>query len=524
MTALDAATTELACDVPAAAQQLIAGLMAEPWGQVSPSIYETGRLVTLAPWLSGHTVRVGFLLDKQETDGRWGAPHDGYALVPTLSATEALLSRLAAGDPAIDRAAAAAAAAGGLGWLRGRLSGAPLALPDMPAIELITASLVASINTLSADLADIPAEPALRPPAAGADELLQAVRKRFAAGTDLPKKLLHALEIGGEAAFALAAARPEITGTIGASPAATAAWLGGREPEPSNPARWHLEVAVARHGGPVPCGLPITVFERAWALSWLRRAGVAVSVPPEMVLSLTAPLRSDGTPAGDGLPPDADTTSVTLYALAKLGIPHPPDVLRAYELDSHFCTWPGEQGFSVSTNAHVLDAFGQFTAVRPETAADHRPTIDKVTAVLCEAQREDGSWLDRWHVSPYYATACCAMALAEFGGSAGAAAVRKAILWIVESQRPDGGWGVWNATREETAYALHVLHLALRDSADRARSDRAVLRGREYLLRSSAMADDPPLWIDKDLYRPTAIVQATILAAVNHAGTPLKLG
>ncbi|MFD0472314.1 hypothetical protein ACFQ0B_31455 [Nonomuraea thailandensis] len=70
---------------------LVATLMSTPWGQVSASVYETGRLVTLAPWLIGHRERVHYLLRTQRPDGSWGAP-DGYGLVPTLSATEALLT------------------------------------------------------------------------------------------------------------------------------------------------------------------------------------------------------------------------------------------------------------------------------------------------------------------------------------------------------------------------------------------------------------------------------------------------
>src|SRR5690348_15962583 len=76
-----------------AARELVASLLRQPWGQVSPSVYETGRLVTLAPWLPGHAERVTFLLHRQRVDGGWGAP-GGYQLVPTLSATEALLATL----------------------------------------------------------------------------------------------------------------------------------------------------------------------------------------------------------------------------------------------------------------------------------------------------------------------------------------------------------------------------------------------------------------------------------------------
>ncbi|MFC7639782.1 hypothetical protein ACFQX6_01025 [Streptosporangium lutulentum] len=102
-------------DVVAEARDLVAGLVTDAWGQVSASAYETGRLVSLAPWLTGHAGRVRFLLNAQRPDGGWGAP-GGYALVPTLSVTEALLAELGRENSGAGRAVLAAAAE--RGWER----------------------------------------------------------------------------------------------------------------------------------------------------------------------------------------------------------------------------------------------------------------------------------------------------------------------------------------------------------------------------------------------------------------------
>src|SRR3977135_2067641 len=51
------------CSFATSAQQLLVELVTEPLGRLSPSVYETGRLVTLAPWLVGHAARVACLLD-----------------------------------------------------------------------------------------------------------------------------------------------------------------------------------------------------------------------------------------------------------------------------------------------------------------------------------------------------------------------------------------------------------------------------------------------------------------------------
>ncbi|WP_223166389.1 prenyltransferase/squalene oxidase repeat-containing protein [Nonomuraea sp. SYSU D8015] len=483
------------------AEELITSLMLRPWGQVSPSVYETGRVVSLAPWLTGHLKRIDFLTGAQRRDGAWGGP-DGYGLVPTLSATEAILAALTRGDPGTDRHTLMRTAHEGLrvlgGWLSKRMD-----LPDMPAIEHIVPCLVSLINRR---LADLPGHPPLPLPEGMSEDTLQLIRSWIASGAEIPEKLLHALEVAGLEAAGAPGIRPTPIGTVGASPAATAAWLG--EPrDPYEPARGHLEAVVRLHGGPVPVGLPITVFERAWVLSWLVRAGVPVETPPEMTADLRAAIGPRGAAAGPGLPSDADTTSVALYALALSGAPHEPDSLWRFRTGTRFSTWPGEQGVSVSVNAHVLDAFGQYAASRPEAAPRYERTIAEVAAWIRDRQEPDGRWTDRWHASPYYATVSCALALDAFGGEASEKAVQAAVAWVLDTQRPDGSWGRWEGTAEETAYAIQVL-LLTRGHADPSRP-RAAERGLKHLMR----ADHPPLWHDKDLYAPLAVTRAAVLAA-----------
>ncbi|NRQ31773.1 hypothetical protein HII36_07960 [Nonomuraea sp. NN258] len=479
--------------------------MATPWGQVSASIYETGRLITLAPWLTGHRERIAYLLNSQRPDGSWGAP-GGYGLVPTLSATEALLSAASGGGPEDEPLCEPALR--GLAALRERLPTAEL--PDMPALDLIVPSLVTLINAHGVG------EPLALP--AGLDfSRYERVQHVVASGAELPEKLLHALEVAGPAAGG-ASVRPTAIGTIGASPAATAAWLV-RDVWPGGPAfldadlvRSHLEAVALRYGGPVPVGLPITVFERGWVLSWLTRAGIPVDVPPEMVADLRAAIGPRGASAGPGLPADADTTSVALYALALLGLPRDPESLLNFDAGTHFCTWQGEDGFSISVQAHVLDAFGAYAAARPERAAAYLPVIDRLARLLAERQQPDGSWDDRWHASPYYATLSCVLALGEYGGPHAGDAVARARAWVLDTQRPDGSWGRWDGTVEETAYAVQALLLPTQSGSGA--EARAAARGYEYLRSSGEMSDYPPLWHDKDLYTPIAIVKAATLAAL----------
>ncbi|POM25503.1 Terpentedienyl-diphosphate synthase [Actinomadura rubteroloni] len=508
------ATNLADADLSPAASELVAGLLEHPWGQVSPSVYETGRLVAHVPWLTGHAERVAFLLAAQRPDGTWGAPVDGYALVPTLSATDALLSVLRADGPRENLVGAAALALHALFTRLSAPSFPSRPLPDMPAIELIAPYLAERVDDHLAALAHRPipglqayAGRRLALPAALDGRMLGRVRRLLESGATVPKKLLHAVEVAGDAAPKLPGIVPEVTGTIGASPAATAAWLGPEPPaDPSSPARWHLEAATAQHGGPVPVGFPLTVFERAWVLAWLLRAGVRVEVPPLLVLSLTAPLGPFGTAAAEGLPADADTTAGVLYALALVGAPHRPDPLLAYELDDHFCTWQGEDGASPTTNAHVLEAFGQYVAATGDTDDRYRAVIAKVARWLRSRQSPDGSWTDRWHASPYYATACCAIALARFDPEGSADAVAAARRWVLGTQRPDGSWGCWEGTAEESAYAVQTLLLTPGGGAAAAERAGDLLR--------TAPDEGPAMWHDKDLYRPTAIIRAGVIAAL----------
>ncbi|MER6948566.1 prenyltransferase/squalene oxidase repeat-containing protein [Nonomuraea sp. NPDC000554] len=497
-------------DLSQCALALLTELMAQPWGQVSPSVYETGRLVTLAPWLVGHSERVAYLLGEQHGDGSWGAP-DGYGLVPTLSATEALLSSAARGDADVD--VLRQAAERGLRKLRDWLHEAS-ELPDTPAIELIVPSLVALINAHGR------AEPLPLPPGMDGTRL-RAVRGLVESGAEPPQKLLHALEVAGPAATRARTVRPTPVGTVGASPAATAAWVGGDDATgAAASARRHLEAVAERFGGPVPVGLPITIFERGWVLSSLIRAGVPVEVPAELAAELRAAIGPGGTPAGTGLPADADTTSVALYTLALLGMAHEPEPLLVFDTGAHFSTWGEEDGFSISVNAHVLDALREYVRARPAARARYEPVMTRLAQWLVTVQQPDGSWHDRWHASPYYATLSCVLALGELDGAEHSTAIGKAREWVLSTQRDDGSWGRWAGGSEETAYAVQALLLSGPEPDERCR--RAAARGYHFLLQSADETEYPPLWHDKDLYTPTAIVRAAILAALHVTQTHNK--
>jgi halimadienyl-diphosphate synthase len=518
-------------DVLAATRRLIVGMMARPWGQVSPSIYETARLVSLQPNLSGQAGRLDFLRGTQRSDGAWGTGH-GYDLVPTLSATEALLRSLDRGDDAIadtvtGRDGLRRTAAAGLYALRRRLPTTDRqTLPDMPAIEVIVPGLVEAINELLADGAGA-ADP-LPVPAGMRAGVLALIRGRLAEGAPIEPKLAHALEVAGPAARGALAVTPAPTGAVGASPAATAAWVDAATGA-GTPAWAYLEATVAQGGAGVPCTSPITVFERAWVLANLARAGLDPRPPAELIAQIQAALGHTGAATSPGLPPDADTTAMTLFALGQLGLRPDVECLRGYELTTHFCTWQGEDGTSTTVNAHVLEALG-LAGLDPTAGPWPLAAAAKAADWLVAAQEPDGSWRDRWHASPYYATAACVQSLAEFGqGRTKPDCLSSAVDWVLDHQRDDGSWGVWEATVEETAYAVQAL---IGGAGRDRRIGPAVRRGLSYLIACVSPApiptDDnslpgepsfavPALWHDKDLYAPAAIVSSAAIAAIHVA-------
>lgn len=479
------------------AHRLLRAMATDPYGDFSPSVYETARLVTLVPDLAGHTNRVSFLLKQQAPDGGWGRP-DGYGVLPTLSATEALLTEFRrTGQPGV-----AAAAERGLQAITGRWgTDLRIDLPDTVAVEILVPALVSALNAhleaLDADDVVLTGARRLPHPDRTSPSVLSGLR-RLAEGGRLPDKILHSLEALGPAARGVGSTRPGVDG-LGCSPAATAAWLGGDGAAAGTGAGVrYLENVQARHGGAVPVAAPLTVFERSWVLSTFADAGLTVAVPDELLDSLTAAIGPQGVAGGAGLPPDADDTATVLYALATQGRPRPLDSLREYYVDSHFCTYPEERTPSVTTNAHVLQAL---------CASGQSEMARQVAGWIVNQQHPDGSWTDKWHASPYYATTRCFLALA--GTGFGASARARALAWITRSQRPDGSWGRWSGTFEETAYAVQVLAKAGEPWADE-----AVARGCAFLLSWPDTAH-PPLWHDKDLYTPGRIVRAEGIAALH---------
>ncbi|MFG1607886.1 prenyltransferase/squalene oxidase repeat-containing protein [Actinoplanes sp. NPDC049265] len=496
------------------ADELLREAEADEWAWISSSVYECGRVVSDAPWLDGHAERLRFVLTEQAGDGGWGLP--GFRLVTSLSATEALLTayhRWAAVDRVVPRAELRRAAASALVSLRRTLAEATGPLPDLVAIELLVPRLVEVINERLRRLAeegDSFGDEPLRVPAHTLSSALAQLRGATAAGRPVPPKLWYSWEIVGSGRPQDPAVAP-VAGSVGCSPAATVAWLGARPPAGHRSLRY-LDAVQRRTGGLFPIGAPMPHFERSWILNLFHTHGVPHQASPAMLDGLEAALGPDGAPGGDGLPVDADDTAAVLYALDAHG--RDPDVtilLRYFDGDKFF-TYPEERTSSPTTNAHALDALGHWTSRRPAQSRKYAPVLHKTRDWLIGAQNADGSWADKWHGSPFYATATCVQALAGYGGSAARPAVERAVAWVLD-QRQGDRWGLGGGTVEETAYAAWILHLsAASERPELVDSLAAARRG----IREG-IADRPPaMWFAKDVYAPVRIIRATCLAVAHR--------
>ena len=331
---------------------------------------------------------------------------------------------------------------------------------------------------------------------------------------------VHSLEFLGEQADldGLLAAQGA-NGSIGNSPAATAFYLSRHE---DARALAYLESCRARCGGAMVSVLdPCETFELLWAAYHLFLAGV----PPERLVApgdraaLGAALASGGVSLSPTFPiADADDTAVALILLHELGETVDPSCLRKFASpDGHFASFGHERHASVGVNLHVLHAL-----LRVPGYPDVERAVDQLLDYAFGQQIGGLYWVDKWHVSPYYATAHALCVLGELPESRRDAVepqIERTREWLRQTQNADGSWGFYGqATAEETAYA--VLALASADAARVSERDRhACARGAGYLrdISSAHRPGDaqtlPPLWIDKCLYTPTLIVQSVVEAA-----------
>jgi hypothetical protein len=262
---------------------------------------------------------------------------------------------------------------------------------------------------------------------------------------------------------------------------------------------------------------PCETFELLWTAYHLFIGGTPSTrlFRPEERRHLLQALRTTGgVSLSPSFPiPDADDTAVALLLLHDLGERVDPSVLKAFQAaDGSFVSFPYERHSSVGVNVHVLHALARVPGYPDPDIA-----IEAIVDYLAD-QHNGLYWLDKWHISPLYATSHVLVALRDLPEQHARAAttmVERSREWLRQSQNADGSWGFYGQpTAEETAYGLLGL------AADNQLSQRDVARcaaAAAYLEHwRTAGTSHPPLWIDKCLYLPPLIVDAAVDAALDR--------
>ena len=118
---------------------------------------------------------------------------------------------------------------------------------------------------------------------------------------------------------------------------------------------------------------------------------------------------------------------------------------------------------SADVTAHVVEALAA------EGLAGSR-AVRRGVVWLLRAQERDGSWFGRWGANYVYGTGAVVPALIAAGVKPGKPAIQRAIAWLEAHQNPDGGWGEdlrsyddpalagrGTSTASQTAWALLAL-------------------------------------------------------------------
>jgi hypothetical protein len=474
-------------------------------GLITPSVYDTAQVLRFWPPREAEPA-LAWLITQQRPDGGWGEPATPLTRdLPTLAAVLALQAH-ADRIPVRDRVEA------GVAFLR-RSEPWPEPLPDDTpcGAELILPWMV---GQAAAQGLSLPPERYRSLLALGQRRRQRIAWQPMGVGTPLT----HSWEAWGGSADP---AFLDGSGGIGHSPAATAAWLraaarqAGQEEARRGAERYLQRAAAAtRVGipGVVPTAWPVDRFEQAFGLFALVIAGLlelprlADVVQPQL-LALAQSLRPGGLGASDFFAPDADHTAAAVAVLRSGRCPVDLSVLRPFERDGHFCTWPGELPPSLSVNARV--AFARLLC-----GAD-TPHVQKL---LTQRQTPDGRWSgDRWNRSWLHTTLIVLLSRGEASVERSREAAVKAVL---ADQRRDGAWGCGDrASALETAYGVLALHWIQCQGSESREVASACRRGQRWLLHHPSASEGPALpRLAKEPYGVPRVNRAFRLSAL-LAGT-----
>jgi halimadienyl-diphosphate synthase len=295
----------------------------------------------------------------------------------------------------------------------------------------------------------------------------------------------------------------EENGSVGMSPSATA-YFATYIKKGDESSLNYLRGIIKPDGG-LPNVAPFDVFEIAWSLwnlSMIPNLNVTAKLKPHIDFLSNAWRPERGVSfAKDYSVKDSDDSVITYSTLLRFGIEKDLASILAYEEKDHFRCFDLEANPSVSANIHILDA------LKLAGLDQKNSSVYKVIRFLHKAKGSNRFWVDKWHSSPYYATAHAIIACAGLANDL----VEESVRWIVESQNSDGSWGTYLSTAEETAYAMQALWVWNNTVA---RIPKGAFRRGAIWLDENMDKPYPPLWIGKCLYSPNLVIRSAIISAL----------
>ncbi len=296
----------------------------------------------------------------------------------------------------------------------------------------------------------------------------------------------------------------EKNGSVGCSPSATAYFVLQVQREEKRGLEYLRK--IRGESGGAPNVAPFDTFEIAWTLWNLSLIpGYTVSLKDKVQRHVDFLAQTWDTGCGAGFSSeysvnDSDGTSVVFDTLLRYGITRKADNILGYEEEDYFRCFALESDPSISSNIHVLGA------LRQAGYEKDNPSIQKIIRFLQKRKINESYWDDKWHLSPYYATSHAIIACTGYEDTL----VSSGVQWLIQTQKPDGSWGVYDSTAEETAYALQALWLWEQNSGHVPRE--CLQNGKRWLEDNEPKHE--PLWIGKCLYSPRLVIDSAILSAL----------
>ena len=296
----------------------------------------------------------------------------------------------------------------------------------------------------------------------------------------------------------------EKNGSVGCSPSATA-YFALQVKKEDQQAIEYLYRSRENNGG-VPNVAPFDIFEVAWTLWNLSIIPGYTSLKEQVKQHVDFLSRSWENNRGAGFSSeysvnDSDETAIVYDTLSRYGVEKNVDFILSFEEEDYFRCFDLENDPSISANVHVLGALRQ-AGVKKEN-----PSVRKIIHFLQNSKQFDTYWDDKWHISPYYTTTHAVMVCSGYENEL----VAPAVDWLINTQKSDGSWGIFESTPEETAYTIQALWLWNQNVRNIPKE--ILYRGKIWL--EEHQQEYPPLWIGKCLYSPRLVIDSAIQCALS---------